>query len=109
MPEIIPQLFNSYVELHTAQLGVLAGLFVGLLYREHPLAAYALLFCTVVFAFGNGTHIGYSAIDRKPWYFLSAVYASTVANLLLLEHGRVLLARLPSLPKTTVEDDEQPS
>lgn len=109
MPAIIPQLFNSYVELHTAQLGLLVGLFVGLLYREHPYAAYGLLFFSVVFAFGNGTHIGYSAIDRKPWYFLSAAYVSTVANLLALEHGRVLLGRLPSLPKSTVDEDEQPS
>ena len=109
MPEILPTLFSNYVEIHTAQLGLLVGLFVGLIYREHPYAAYGLLFCSVAFAFGNGTHIGYSAIDRKPWYFLSAVYFSTVGNLLVLEHGRLLLQRLPSLPRATVDDDERPS
>lgn len=99
-PEILPQLFNSYVELHTTQLGLLVGLFVGLLYRDHPLAAYALLFTSVLFAFGNGTHIGYAAIDRKPWYFLSALYVSSVGNLLLLKYGGPLWQRLPTLPNS---------
>ena len=104
MPAIIPQLFNSYVEIHTAQLGI----FVGLLYREHPLAAYRLLFCAVAFAFGNSTHIGYSAIDRKPWYFLSGTYVSTIGNFLVLQHRHVLLDRLPPLPTRSVDDDERP-
>jgi len=94
-PEILPQLFNTYVEIHTAQLGVLVGLFVGLLYREFPRAAYALLFVAVLSALGNGATIGFEAIDRKPWYFLSALYASTVANLLLVTYGGRLLARVP--------------
>ena len=93
-PPILPQLFNSYVELHTAQLGVLVGLFFGLVHRKYPRAAYALLCLSVVFAFGNGTHIGYSAIDRKPWYFLSALYVSTVLNLAFLARGRPVVEKV---------------
>ncbi|WP_436926748.1 hypothetical protein [Halosimplex amylolyticum] len=97
-PEVLPQLFNSYVELHTAQLGVLLGLFVGLLYRERPVLAYLLLFFGVLSALGNASHIGFmrysdvaTEIEAKPWYFLSALYATTVLNLLAVEHGpRVL-------------------
>lgn len=96
-PEILPQLFNTYVEIHTAQLGVLVGLFVGLLYREYPRAAYALLAVAVVSALGNGATIGFEAIDRKPWYFLTALYVSTVANLLAVTYGARVLRRLPSL------------
>lgn len=96
-PEILPQLFNTYVEIHTTQLGVLVGLFVGLLYREFPRAAYALLALAVVSALGNGATIGFEAIDRKPWYFLSALYVSTVANLLAVTYGGRLLRRLAAL------------
>ena len=111
MPEIIPQLFNNYVELHTAQLGVLLGLFVGLLYRDRPTLAYVLLFLGVLSAFGNASHIGFmpnsgvaTEIEAKPWYFLSALYLSTVGNLLLLKYGTPLWRRLPSLPKPGTED-----
>lgn len=88
-PAILPQLFNSYVELHTAQLGVLLGLFVGLLYRDRPTLAYLLLFLGVLSALGNASHIGFmrysdvaTEIEAKPWYFLSALYITTVVNIL---------------------------
>lgn len=99
-PEILPQLFNTYVEIHTAQLGVLVGLFVGLCYREFPRVAYALLFFAVLSALGNGATIGFEAIDRKPWYFLSALYVSTVVNLLAVTYGPAVLARLRSVPQS---------
>jgi hypothetical protein len=111
MPEIVSQLFNSYVELHTAQLGVLLGLFVGILYRDRPRLAYALLFLGVLSAFGNASHIGFmrysdvaTEIEAKPWYFLSALYFTTVGNLLLLKYGSPLWRRLPSLPEPETED-----
>jgi hypothetical protein len=94
-PAIIPELFNSYVELHTAQLGVLVGLFVGLLYRDKPYLAYALLFMAVLPALGKAPDIGYAGgIAVKPWYFLSALYISTAVNILLVMYS-------PS-PKTVV-------
>jgi len=116
-PPILPQLFNSYVEIHTAQLGILLGLFFGILHRKYPRAAYGLLFCGVAFAFGNGTPIGYSAIDRKPWYFLTALYASTVVNLLATTYGPVLVDRnrpegdapRPDSPEEFVISEETPS
>jgi len=93
-PAILPQLFNSYVELHTAQLGVLLGLFVGILYWDRPTLAYLLLFLGVLSALGNASHIGFmrysdvaTEIEAKPWYFLSALYATTVVNLLAAEYG----------------------
>ena len=105
MPEVLPTLFSNYVELHTAQLGVLLGLFVGLLYGDRPELAYALLFLGVLSAFGNASHIGFvpgsdaaTEIEAKPWYFLSAVYLSTVGNLLLVKYGTPLWRRLASLP-----------
>jgi hypothetical protein len=111
MPEILPTVFSNYVELHTAQLGVLLGLFVGILYRDRPTLAYALLFFGVLSAFGNASHIGFmrysgvaTEIEAKPWYFLSALYFSTVTNLLLLKYGTPLWRRLPSLPKPRTED-----
>lgn len=105
MPPILPQLFNMYVELHAAQLGVLVGLFVGLFYREDPRIAYALLFLCVLSALGNGSRIGFEALDRKPWYFLTALYASAVANLLFVKYGGPVWRRLPSLPRATRRDD----
>jgi len=118
-PAIIPELFNSYIELHTAQLGVLVGLFVGLLYRDNPYLAYALLFMAVLSALGNAPDIGYAGgIAVKPWYFLSALYASTAANILLILYApspmttirRVIrvLPRLHSTPaEETARSDEQ--
>jgi len=111
MPEILPTVFSNYVELHTAQLGVLLGLFVGILYRDRPMLAYALLFLGVLSAFGNASHIGFmrysdvaTEIEAKPWYFLSALYLSTVGNLLLLKYGSPLWRRLPSLPKPRTDE-----
>jgi len=95
MPPILPQLFNMYVEIHAAQLGVLVGLFVGLLYRDRPTVAYALLFLSVLTALGNGSRIGFEALDRKPWYFLTALYASTVFNMLAITYGRRIRRRVP--------------
>lgn len=93
-PAILPELFNSYVELHTAQLGALLGLFVGLLYRDRPALAYALLFLGVLSAFGNASHIGFkrefavaTEIEAKPWYFLTALYFTTVGNILFRKHA----------------------
>jgi len=111
-PAILPQLFNSYVELHTAQLGVLLGLFVGLLYRDYPLLAYALLFLGVLSAFGNASHIGFlpnsdipTEIEAKPWYFLSALYFTTIANILSIRYGARILGALPvPSPKSRSED-----
>lgn len=86
---------------------MLLGLFVGLLHRDRPELAYALLFLGVLSAFGNASHIGFvlgsdaaTEIEAKPWYFLSAVYLSTVGNLLLLlvKYGTPLWRRLASLP-----------
>jgi hypothetical protein len=108
MPAIIPQLFNSYVEIHTAQLGVLVGLFVGLFYREDPRVAYLLLFLSVVSALGNGSQIGFEAIDRKPWYFLTALYGSAVINLLFVKYGSPVWRRLPSLPRATRRNNGVP-
>jgi hypothetical protein len=111
MPEILPTIFSNYVELHTAQLGVLLGLFVGLLYRDRPILAYALLFLGVLSAFGNASHIGFmrysdvaTEIEAKPWYFLSALYASTVTNLLLVKYGQPLWRRLPNLPRAQSDE-----
>ncbi|QLH81336.1 hypothetical protein [Halosimplex pelagicum] len=102
MPEILPQLFSSYVEIHTLQLGALLGLFVGLVYRDYPVLAYALLFLGVLSAFGNASHIGYlpnsgipTEIERKPWYFLSALYATTVVNILCIRYKQWIGSRLP--------------
>ena len=93
-PAIIAELFNSYIEIHTAQLGVLVGLFVGLLYREKPLLGYGLLFAAVLSALGNAPDIGYAGgIAAKPWYFLGALYVSTAANMLLFRYA-------PSLSET---------
>lgn len=104
MVEVLPTVFSNYVELHTAELGVLLGLFVGLVYRERPTLAYALLFLGVLSALGNASHIGFmrysdvaTEIEAKPWYFLSALYLTTVANLLVLEYGASLRRRFPTL------------
>jgi len=114
-PEIIPQLFNSYVEIHTVQLGVLLGLFVGILYRERPTLAYLLLFLGVLSALGNASHIGFmrysdiaTEIEAKPWYFLSALYATTVVNLLAAEYGHraVRFARRMRKDRSTGPDSE---
>mgnify|MGYP000253416440 CR=1 FL=1 len=111
MPEILPTVFSNYVELHTAQLGVLLGLFVGLLYRDRPMLAYALLFLGVLSAFGNASHIGFmrysdvaTEIEAKPWYFLSALYVSTVGNLLLVKYGSSLFQRVPDFPWPQTDD-----
>lgn len=80
--EILHSLFSTYTEVHAAQLGVLLGLLVGIAYREHALPAYVLLFTGVVLAFGNAPVIGYGDITRKPWYFLSGVYAASVVAML---------------------------
>lgn len=96
-PEILPQLFNSYVEIHTAQLGVLVGLFVGLCYWYDRRLAYALLFLSVLMALGNGSRIGWEAIDRKPWYFLSALYVTSAGNMLLVRYAPVLRRGLSRL------------
>jgi len=96
-PEILPTLFSMYREIHSAQLGVLLGLFVGLLYRDRPTLAYALLFLGVLSAFGNASRIGFQPapeIETKPWYFLSGLYVSTVANLLLVKYAPAMKRRL---------------
>lgn len=80
--EIIHSLFNTYTEVHAAQLGVLLGLFVGLSYRDQSRLAYLLLFSGVVLAFGNATVIGFGDIAKKPWYFLGAAYLASVASML---------------------------
>lgn len=95
VPPVLPELFSNYLELHAAQLGALLGLFVGLLYRDYPRVAYALLFLGVLSAFGNAPDIGYAnEINVKPWYFLTALYFTTIGHLLLLTRGRVVAARL---------------
>lgn len=105
MPEVLPTLFSNYVELHTTQLGVLLGFFVGLLHRDRLELAYALLFLGVLLAFGTASHIGFvlgsdaaTGIEAKLRYFLSAVYLSTVGNLLLVKYETPLWRRLASLP-----------
>ncbi len=112
MPEILPQLFNSYVEIHTLQLGLLLGLFVGLVYRDYPLLAYALLFLGVLSAFGNASHIGFlpnsgipTEIERKPWYFLSALYFTTVVNILGIRYKHWIASRLPILSGRSGSED----
>lgn len=90
MVEIASQLFNSYAEIHVFQLGALLGLFVAFTYYRHPFVAYALLFFGVFLAFGNAAHIGWGGISRKPWYFLSATFFTTVGGLLILRiYGRI--------------------
>ncbi|WP_121820793.1 hypothetical protein [Halostella salina] len=97
MTGVLQSLFDSYIEIHTAQLGVLLGLFVGVIYRERPTLAYAVLTVGVLSAFGYVPTIGFVLYDHvaavitvKPWYFLSALYVSTVANLLAVDYGPAL-------------------
>jgi phosphotransferase system glucose/maltose/N-acetylglucosamine-specific IIC component len=107
-PEILPQLFNMYREIHSAQLGVLLGLFVGLLYRDRPALAYALLFLGVLSAFGNASRIGFQPapeIETKPWYFLSGLYVSTVANLLLVKYAPAMKRRVSRIAAGVTRSD----
>ncbi|WEL16708.1 MULTISPECIES: hypothetical protein [unclassified Halorhabdus] len=81
MVEILGEIFSSYMDIHTFQLGVLLGLLVVFAYRDDKRIAYGLLFFGVYFAFGNAAHIGWGGISRKPWYFLTGVYMTTVLGL----------------------------
>ena len=95
--ELLPTVFSLYREIHSFQLGVLLGLFAGLLYRDRPNLAYALLFLGVLSAFGNASRIGFQPapeIETKPWYFLSGLYVSTVANMLLVKYLPAIRARV---------------
>jgi len=81
MDEILAEIFSSYLDIHTFQLGVLLGLLVVVAYRDNKGVAYALLFVGVFLAFGNAAHIGWGGISLKPWYFLTGVYVTTVIGI----------------------------
>jgi hypothetical protein len=111
MVEYVATLFSSYVEIHAAQLGALLGLFVGLIYRERPTLAYALLTVGVLSAFGYVSGFGFvlygdvaRIIQLKPWYFLSALYGTTVANFLVFAYGPALWSRLLRSPGPPTND-----
>ena len=97
-------LFDTYAELHTVQLGVLLGLFVGLIYRDYPPLAYALLFLGVFSGLYNASHIGFrpeldlaTEIEAVPEYFVISVLIIAVINILLIEYWNPLVRRISSM------------
>ncbi|MFC6717656.1 hypothetical protein ACFQGT_03760 [Natrialbaceae archaeon GCM10025810] len=78
---VLSSIFDTIPELHSGQLGLLAGLLVGILYwhgyRRSSLGlltAVYLLALGVVPAYGRGLLV----VQAKPWYFCSLLIATAL-------------------------------
>lgn len=99
LPWTIRSLFSSYVEIHSAELGIIVGFVVtAFLHRNDDRIALGLLVAALAFAFGGADVVcsGSSglcsarAIRAKPWYFSGALMLSVLVYprglSLLLDH-----------------------
>ncbi|SER12187.1 hypothetical protein [Natrinema salaciae] len=100
---VLSSVFSTIPELHSGQLGVLAGVVVGLLYwhgyRQSSLvllAAFYLLALGIVPASARGLTV----VQSKPWYFCSfLVLTSLTAMSTAAAWARLSLSTRPrSLP-----------
>ncbi|WP_247731708.1 hypothetical protein [Halovivax limisalsi] len=102
---VLSSIFSTIPELHSGQLGLLAGLLVGLCYwhgyrRESlgVLAACYFLALGIVPASARGLAV----VQAKPWYFCSLLLATAVVAML----GRALWTRASvSAPAVAVDAD----
>lgn len=92
-------LFSHYHEVHSFQLGVYVAVLLVLLHRRgYRRTAYVALAPLFVLALGvpdlqvvcgwNGGSCGGQAIQRKPWYFLTALLTGTLGGWRVLAHLR---------------------
>lgn len=93
---VLSSLFSTIPELHSGQLGLLAGLLVGLLYwHGYRRSSLSLLTAFYLLALGvvPASTRGLTVVQSKPWYFCSLLVLASAGAI-----GGRAIWRLASLP-----------
>jgi hypothetical protein len=93
---VLSSIFSTIPELHSGQLGLLAGVLVGILYwHGHHQSSLAALTGFYLLAIGvvPASTRGLAVVQSKPWYFCTLLIATAFCAIV----GHALRTRL-SLP-----------
>ncbi|MDS0474274.1 hypothetical protein [Natrinema sp. 1APR25-10V2] len=100
---VLSSIFSTIPELHSGQLGLLAGVLVGLLYwHGHRQSSLALLTAFYLLALGvvPAPSRGLIVVQSKPWYFCSFLVLTSVSAIGL----RVMWARVSGSSRPQVPE-----
>ena len=78
---VLSSIFSTIPELHSGQLGLLAGLLVGVLYwHDHRQSSLGLLVGSYLLALGvvPASTRGLIVVQSKPWYFCSFLLVTSL-------------------------------
>src|SRR6056297_412727 len=81
---VLSSIFSTIPELHSGQLGLLAGVLVGLLYwHGYRRESLALLTAFYMLALGlvPASTSGLAVVQAKPWYFGSLLIAASLVSI----------------------------
>ena len=81
---VLSSIFSTIPELHSGQLGLLAGLLVGVLYwHGHRQSALGLLTGCYLLALGvvPASTRGLIVVQSKPWYFCSFLVLTSLGTI----------------------------
>ncbi|WP_323174305.1 hypothetical protein [Natrialba sp. PRR66] len=91
---VLSSIFSTIPELHSGQLGLLAGALVGVLYwngyRRSSLCLLTLFYLLALGIVPASTR-GLTVVQAKPWYFCSLLIISSIGAII----GRAVWTRLP--------------
>ncbi len=103
---VLSSIFSTIPELHSGQLGLLAGVLVGLLYwHGHHRSSLALLTAFYLLALGvvPAPSRGLVVVQSKPWYFCSFLVLTSLSAIGL----RVMWTRVSGSSRPRVPEVEQ--
>ncbi|AEH39189.1 hypothetical protein [Halopiger xanaduensis] len=95
---VLSSIFSTIPELHSGQLGLLAGVLVGIVYwHGYRRSSLALLTTLYLLALGvvPASARGLAVVQSKPWYFCSLLLIASLGAIV----GRVIWQTV-SLPRS---------